>query len=184
MSSPDGHFWSEAVEAIARVERQGTDQHIQIIKTISLIEFLGKPFDIRASESLLQRSFPEVDLTAILKDLDAWSSIVYRKHKKAWSLFSGSDLDLNLEIEKSIDELGDNYLTIAQSIPPISPIVAKKHYFTTGSLRWFDIKFTDIKSLNKSLDSQKKDKSIGTFYIVLYDHQEISSQRSEFGILF
>ena len=171
LSSPDGHFWSEAVEAIARVERQGTEQHIQIIKTISLIEFLGKPFDIRATESLLQRSFPEVDLTAILKDLSAWSSVVYRKHKKAWSLFSGSDLDLNLEIEKNIDEIGDNYLTVAQSIPPISPIIAKKHYFTTGSLRWFDIKFTDIKSLNKSLESQKKEKCIGTFYIVLYDHQ-------------
>ena len=179
LSSPDGHFWSEAVEAIARVERQGSEHHIQIIKTISLIDFLGKPFDIRASENLLQRSFPNLNITPILKDLAAWSSIVYRKHKKAWSLFSGSDLDLNLEIEKNIDEIGDNYLTIAQSIPTISPIVAKKHYFTTGSLRWFNIKFTDIKSLNKSLDSQKKDQGIGTFYIVLYDHQESISTEVE-----
>ena len=136
---------------------------LQIIKTISLIEFLGKPFDIRASESLLQRSFPDFEISPILKDLAAWSSIVYRKHKKAWSLFSGSDLDLNLEIEKNIDEIGDNYLTIARSIPPMSPIVAKKHYFTTGSLRWFDVKFTDIKSFNKSLDAQKKTKVSGHF---------------------
>ena len=179
LSSPDGHFWSEAVEAIARVERQGSEHHIMVVKTVSLIEFLGKPFDIRASESLLQRSFPDFEIAPILKDLAAWSSIVYRKHKKAWSLFSGSDLDLNLEIEKNIDEIGDNYLTIARSIPPISPIVAKKHYFTTGSLRWFDVKFTDIKSFNKSLDTQKKDQSIGTFYIVLYDHQEDLSTEIE-----
>ena len=171
LSSPDGHFWSEAVEAIARVERQGTDHHIQIIKTISLIEFLGKPFDIRASESVIQKSYPNVNLSNILRDLSSWSSIVYRKHKKAWSLFSGSDLDLNIEIEKSIEEIGDNYQTIARSIPSISPVIAKKHYFESGSLRWFDIRFTDISTLNKSLESQKKDKSIGTFYIVLYGDQ-------------
>ena len=180
LSSPDGHFWSEAIEAIARVERQGSEEHMQIIKTISLIEFLGKPFDIRASESLLQKCFPKFDLSQILKDLSTWSSIVFRKHKKAWALFSGSDLDLNLEIEKNIDEIGDNYHTVARSIPPLSPIIAKKHYFTTGSLRWFDIKFTDIKTLNKSLETQKKDQSVGTFYIFLYEHQ--SDLTNEIGI--
>ena len=86
LSSPDGHFWSEAVEAIARVERQGTDQHIQIIKTISLIEFLGNPLIFELAR-VYCKSFPEVDLTAILKDLGAWSSIVYQNTKKPGLFF-------------------------------------------------------------------------------------------------
>ena len=50
-------IFGQKLEAIARVERQGSEEHIQIIKTISLIEFLGKPFDIRASESLFSDVF-------------------------------------------------------------------------------------------------------------------------------
>jgi hypothetical protein len=172
LSSQDGHFWSEAVEAIARIERQGTDAHIKVMKIITLIDFLGRPFDLRATEELIQKSYPDFPVNSILKDLSKWSAAVFRKHKNAWSLFSGSDLDLNIEIEKSISEIGDNFETVIQSIPQIPPVLAKRHYFNTGSLRWFDIQFTHINSLNKTLMNHEKEKNIGTFFITLYDSQD------------
>ena len=38
LSSPDGHLWSEATEALIRAEKKGNNNHIKIVKAVAIIE--------------------------------------------------------------------------------------------------------------------------------------------------
>ena len=100
---------------------------IKITKIISLIDLFGKNFSIFASNEVLENSLNigKTKLQKTLKSLEDKKIIIYRKFKSAYSLFSGSDINLDELSENNKSKINNDYDIILSQLPPLQPIVAK-----------------------------------------------------------
>lgn len=161
LASPDAQRWSEAAEAVLRATNRpsSTTDHIDLAKTIGLLDIFGRAHGLAATESVLETcllEFPAIkyderdnkskskkmqsSLSAILDDLKDWSIAIPRKHAGGWGLFAGSDIDVDYELNRVHEKISNDYTAILSTLRELSPIVAKRHYAETGTLRLFERK--------------------------------------------
>jgi hypothetical protein len=144
LASPDGGRWSEASEALVRVSRRKTTTglHLSALKTIAILDLFGTQFGLSASDELVALSLSDHQaLDAIapcLGDLMTWSAIIRRRHAGGWGIFAGSDIDIEAEVDRARATVSDDLEQILANMPELPPIVAKRHYAETGTLRVFD----------------------------------------------
>ena len=172
LASPDGHRWSSAVEALERCEATGGDDlHIKLLKTISVIDLFKERSGLVASFELLRNCFPDTsvkELQQALSQLARWSLIIFKKFLGAYAIFAGSDFDIDHAVRTALDDIDTIDFTVLKSLAGLQPILAKRHYHETGTLRWFDV---DIVPLHNLVDSTSRSKSkngaIGQFLLTI-----------------
>lgn len=82
MASSDSKIWHIAIEAIHKVQARGlSDAHIDILKTISLIDLFNGSSGLVANVNLLCKLYPKYNVSEILEDLIKHSVIIFKKHK-------------------------------------------------------------------------------------------------------
>ncbi|MEZ8462807.1 hypothetical protein AB6D04_01005 [Vibrio splendidus] len=185
ISSPDGHAWATATEAIRQARQKGLpDIATEILKTIALITLFGKPANLTATEELLLAS-TDVDtresLTEYLNMLKDKSCIIYRKHLSSWMVFEGSDLDIPSLIEEKVEQIKDVQEAITHAKFQ-SQVIAKGHYHTTGTLRWAEQNLvTNLEELEKWPSSSSSEGAFISFYLVLDDSEQLkkASQKND-----
>ena len=133
------HSWSEAADSIRRAEVLDDKDSIKITKIISLIDLFGKNLSIFPSLEILENStdISKSKLKNILKNLEDKKIIIFRKFKKAYVLFSGSDINIDELSEHNKAKIKNDYEIILSQLPSLQPIVAKRHFFETGTQRIF-----------------------------------------------
>ena len=171
MASPDGHRWAQGVEAIKRCEKRGTPLHIRLAKTIAVIDLLHNGCGIMAESSILQTCGGPSSrraTNAALKDLERWSITVFRKHLDAWTLYAGSDFDIQdavttaMALNAGLDI--DRLCRLAQ----MPPLLAKRHYHKTGTLRWFETGLAALEDCYNAVRCFKpSDGSAGKFILAI-----------------
>lgn len=176
--SSDGHRWSMAMDAIDRCERAEGAQpiHIEIIKTISLMDLFRERTGILASKTLILAAFKSRYTATKVNDaisfLSRISTIIYRKHINSYAIYAGSDFDIDTAIaEESTTNRQVNIETL-RSISGVQPILAKRHYHETGAMRWFDVEIVPLSDLkgyisNFTSDSFVKTGAIGKFLLIV-----------------
>ena len=177
MASPDGHRWSLAVDALSRAEAFGGDQKtLDIVKCIALMDMFQERSGLVPEHTLLLQCVPDLNkkiLDKILKQLESWSILLYKKHKKSYSLYEGSDFDIDAAIDEANDQtpyLDFDHLRKAASF---QPIVAKKHYHQTGALRWLDVDLVPSEqALERAKDYVPKHGSMGLYMVLLCTEDE------------
>jgi hypothetical protein len=77
------------------------------------------------------------------KRLLAQSSLVSRKYNSSYALWEGSDIDLDERFRSARDRIAPETTTaeLATRFMDHRPLVARRHSFETGSLRYFDVRF-------------------------------------------
>ena len=174
LASPDGHLWSEATEALIRAEKKGDTNHLKIVKAIGILEIFGKQFGIRPTKEILENLLDDSSkIKGILKDLESWSIIIYRKHLNAWGLFAGSDINLEELVQLSSSQIQNTNDLIIQNIPDQNPVIAKQHYHITGTLRWFELYFVFTDDLTNFISTQSPKIHAGQMIIVLSKKEEV-----------
>lgn len=186
ISSPDGHRWAMAAEALDRCEASGgTFQHTQIFKTIALVDLFRDRSGLYADKSLLSAAAhmdPEA-LQPILDDLMRWSLIIYKKHLSAYSVYAGSDFNIEEAINQALEEVQDVHFGTLQTLAGLHPILAKKHYFETGALRWIDIKLGSTSaSVYTAAEFSPDPSTIGQLLLTLPNQGEDKEKAEEFCI--
>ena len=139
LSSNLGHAWAEASEAIRRTETLDDAQSIAITKMITLIDLFGKNLSLNATKDVLKTSgnLENSSLEKKLTNLEEKKIIIYRKFKKAYALFSGSDINLDEITEANKAKIIDDTDIILSQLPDLQPVIAKRHFFETGTQRLF-----------------------------------------------
>lgn len=140
LASTDGHRWSLGVDAVARADSRGNAVHAEIAKAIALIEMFRTTSGVAASTEVVEACVPRVsrkEVAQVLSDLADWSIILYRKHLDAWGVFAGSDFDIAAATAKATGEIGEPDLQQVAELTDLTPIIAKRLYHETGSMRWF-----------------------------------------------
>lgn len=148
--SPDGHRWAEAAEAVDRANANGDLLYTRLVKTISLLDLFGRPFSIKPTKALMHAALSEAKPAAIdaaLAVLEKNSIIVYRKHLDSWAIFAGSDIDLDAEVNAIKDRLAGTITSWEIISQKLRPVVAKRYYHATGSLRWFERKIEYLSNI-------------------------------------
>ena len=171
LASPDGHRWALAAEVIERCEAMGGDElHLRILKVLAIIGMFQDRSALGGSHALLNLVFPD-DVAAIehkLADLDKWSFVIYRKFSDTYSIYEGSDFDIEIAVEKALQNLGEVNASVFNKQIELQPIIAKRHYYETGSLRWFDTAVVPLADADQTANEyEPRNGAIGCFFLAI-----------------
>lgn len=184
LSSPDGHRWAVAAEAIDRCGALGgEDLHMQILKAIAVIDLFRERSGLVASEYVIATCFSNATqqtLTSALKQLVNWSIILYKKFLGGYSVYAGSDFDVEAAIEREIADRPDLDMGLVKSLSGLQPILCKSHYHKTGALRWFDLDVSLASAVEERVQQYRPaEGTIGQFVLVVSDQGEAASVLSK-----
>ena len=173
LASPDGHRWAVAAEAVERVEAKGFRLHIELTKSVALIELFrggsGLVPEVLVLDTCVQDASAD-EVKAALHDLTTWKILIERKHLSAYGVFAGSDFDIEGAINRAAGELGQPDLLRLSSFMDMQPILAKRVYSETGTMRWFIRRLVRVENLEREIESHKPEGgSAGTFLLCLPD---------------
>jgi hypothetical protein len=110
---------------------------------VALLDLFGNAFGVGAANNLVQLAVEQPgwkapDVPAVLTDLKNWSAIIERRHAGGWGVFAGSDIDIESEAEKARSTLRNDIERVLGLMPELPPVVAKRHYAQTGTMRIFE----------------------------------------------
>jgi energy-coupling factor transporter ATP-binding protein EcfA2 len=166
--SSDRHRWALAIDGLHRTEAKFTEAHVRLFKCIALLDLFRDVSGLLASEDILA-SFgicEKDDLRALLRDLEGHSAIIYRRHLAAYALYAGSDFDLEKAVRSEEGKISLGVDELATHVE-LLPLVAKRHCFDTGTLRWFGRQLVLDENVHELGEPNLHDGSIGIFYIVI-----------------
>ena len=90
---------------------------------------------------------------AALESLQSKSIAIFRKHLGSYALWEGSDIDIEARLEEArrqVDRDQPMAAFLMQTLPP-QPMIARRHYFQKGTLRYFDVCYADRGTLEQEL---------------------------------
>lgn len=166
-----GSKWAEINDALDRLPLDSSEAEINLIKSIGLLELFGDQQSTKASIDILAYSL-DLDLDSvkmILAKLLKQKIIVFREFKQAFGFWQGSDINLAEEYTSAFSKIDRsiNLSDYLKMINRIDPYVARKHQFTTGTLRFFEPIILNIEDIPDDLDLNSKNIDGGLLIIVL-----------------
>ena len=184
LASPDGHRWALAINVMDRCEPAGGENlHVRLLKAIATIDMLKDRSGIVASTELLKLALDDCDpeqIDAALDDLQRWCLVIFRKFTSAFSVFEGSDFDINEAIDQALEETRELDLFSFDALPKLQPIVAKRHYHESGALRWFDVELVSAAEVSNVVEQyEPQHGAIGTFLLTIPTQGETESDARE-----
>jgi len=171
LASPDGHRWAVAAEAVERAESKGSQVHIEVAKAVALIELFrsgtGLVPELEVLRICVQGASPEA-VSIALKDLVSWKILIERKHLGSFGVFAGSDFDIESAIKDARNEMGLPDLQHLSTLTDLQPILAKRLYHETGTMRWFSRRIVRLENVeNEARTFQPLNGSVGAFLLCL-----------------
>ena len=181
MASPDGHRWALAVESLERCQAMGgTETHLKLLKTIALVDLFKERSGLSSNAEVLKLSLDPLEcehFEAALTDLQNWSLVVYRKFNDSYSVFEGSDFDLDAAVANVLETMADVDFSKLNAIAGLQPIVAKRHYHRTGAMRWFATALIPLTAVEEVVEEGfPTNDAMGTFAIAVRTHGESAEE--------
>jgi len=146
---PQARRWMEAADVLDRKDNL-QPQHVSLVKSIGILNALGEFSPLSAREPVIQYTLTDSlaatpAVTTGLEFLKDQSVLTYRKFNDTYRIWEGSDVDLDERIaegeRKTRDALSLS-ATLARYLQS-RPLVARRHSFETGALRFFSVNYVD-----------------------------------------
>jgi hypothetical protein len=156
---------------VTKAEAKGSDVHIAATKTIALIDLFKNGSGLNATTEVVANcveGFSEEDVQRALEDLKQWSVIAHRKHSNAWVIHEGSDFDIEAGVDAVLAAGIDLELGKVGALANLQPVLAKRLYHESGTLRWFFAevcRLQDVKRLVKEFGGN--DGAAGKFVLAI-----------------
>lgn len=168
--------------ALQRVPDTAGKLGAALVKNIALLSWIGEKVGLRADEVTLKASVaalaePE-QVDVCLKALVDASVITFRRFRSSYVVWEGSDI----RIDEVLANAGHTRLTneravaLLEALSPLDPIVARRHLFETGTLRYFPVKFVAAERLPDELD--KPDDTLGDGNVLLVIFQSETQRKA------
>lgn len=174
LASNDSHRWAQAVDAVERCEARGNALHVRLAKSIALVDMFRNGSGLAADRITVGTCVADAtktDVDAALKDLERWSVAVYRKHLGAWASYAGSDFDIDGAVTTAMAQTAELDLKRLAKLAGLQPVLAKRHYHTSGTLRWFQTELVLLADVERAAASRTGD-AAGHFLLALQSGEE------------
>jgi len=182
LSSSDSYKWSVSVDAIDRAQSKGSALHLELLKTISVIELFKSGTGIEADLDCLLSLYPGkgAEIQKALFELESWNLLIFRKFNEAWALYEGSDFNIEEALDEEFrktDKLSSESIT---EIVPFPKVVAKRHLYETGTLRWLDVIICPCWELTSKAHFKPSSGHFGRLVLLVGKEKEIEETISAF----
>ncbi len=157
--SHNGKKWVEIESAVDRFSDPSA-MPVKLIKTIGLLGIVGEVIpNLKASNELLRYALDDKtegftrEFETALATLKKRSIAIYRRYNKAYALWEGSDVDIEAKLREAERHV-DPKVVLATDLShymPTRPLVARRHLFQTGTLRYFTVRYTDVENFDADL---------------------------------
>ena len=143
---------TETMDRLSNVSNPDLTQiETSALKTIGLLNWLAEVSHLHATEdsifdALRSRYADDGDIRNALKKLQARSMVVYRRFNKTYSIWQGSDVDIEERLQEARQQMSGSF-SIAEAVQkylPPHPIVARRHSYTFGATRYFEVRYVDL----------------------------------------
>ena len=144
-------LWGQAELALARLPQGATVLDARLIKAVAVLTAIGDGGAVTASRGVLIAALAGThgaskrDVEGALDRLRERGGLVFRKYKDAFQLWDGSDLDVDALIADAAKRAvlpGSVARRLSKVLPP-HPIVPRRHALTTGTVRYFEVRYAD-----------------------------------------
>ena len=181
MASPDGHRWALAADVLERCEAMGGEElHLRLLKTIALVDLLKDRSGLVASLDLLKHTLPDYgseEIEQALAKLQDQALLIFRKFNNAYAVFEGSDFDIEHAVEQALTTISEIDFVRLNALADLQPIVAKRHYHATGTLRWFDVALMPLAEIEQAVATYTpRNGAIGAFFIAIPTQGELGEE--------
>jgi hypothetical protein len=174
LASNDSHRWAQAVDAVERCEARGGVLHVTLAKSIALIDIFRNGSGLAADRVTIDTciaGFTKTDVNSALEDLERWSVAVFRKHLGAWASYAGSDFDIDSAVSSAMAQTSELDLSRLARLAGLQPVLAKRHYHESGTLRWFQTELVQFSDMETAAANPAGD-AAGRFLLALQSGQE------------
>ncbi len=154
-TSSNGKKWAEIESAIMQI-KDPSDTIIKLIKTIGLLGIVRDALPkLKASEPVLRYALDDdTEFAEALETLEGRSIVTYRRHNDIYAIWEGSDVDIEEKLREAESHVDTQaaLVTDLSRYMPTRPLVARRHLYQTGTLRYFTIRYTDLENFDTDLN--------------------------------
>lgn len=150
-----GKQWAEVESALERLA-DAPPIEVKVAKVIGLLQAIGFAAGIAASRAVLKLALSDkthkaADIDKAVSALEHKGVIIYRRHADSYALWEGSDIDIDAHVRAARGKVdsGRRLASYLTELSPLRPLVARRHSFCTGTLRYFDACYAEATSLDE-----------------------------------
>jgi len=180
LASPDGHRWAQAVEAVERASAKGADEkEMTLAKALALIDMFRGTSGLAADDDVLRTVLPvgNDEVGRALERLSAWRVALYRKHVGAWTIFEGSDFDIDQAVSKARATFAAADMETLTALANLHPVIAKRHYNDTGTFRWLGVSMHSLQEAERLSKTYRPEKGeFGRLALVLPERHSTAEE--------
>jgi hypothetical protein len=142
--------WVEVQGLIQDAKDQSADV-LKVLKTIGVLNLVTSTNKVRATPELVSLALCDTPTDKkeqkhwhkVIQELDSKKLITFRKTQDELRIWQGSDFDTEAAIAERIEQSYTPLADLLTAIFPAKPLVAQRHYTTTGTLRYFEQRYID-----------------------------------------
>jgi hypothetical protein len=142
--------WVE-IQGLIQDARDQSEEMLKVLKTIGIFNLVTSTGTLRATPQLVALALCERANDAkeqkhwqkVIKELQQKGLITYRKQLDELRLWEGSDFNVEAAIYERLQKDRSPLAELLSTIRSQKPLVAQRHYATTGTLRYFEQRYID-----------------------------------------
>jgi Fe-S cluster biosynthesis and repair protein YggX len=171
-----GRHWAMVESALRRLPAESDHLHARLVKAIGMLSMLGEAVGLAADDETLALALscegPRglARVRQALESLKASSLVVFRKYKRSFQLWEGSDIDVEALSKKAMAQLEHRGSVVAylERLAPPRPHIARRHFLETGTLRFFEVHYVEGHELGENLPPTSS-QADGFIYVAIPD---------------
>ncbi|MGI4886467.1 MAG: hypothetical protein ACRYFR_16040 [Janthinobacterium lividum] len=146
------YHW-KAIDGMVNSYEGDQEQELEVLKTVGLLNLLNTPDLIASKEALTHALESGSEVEAIITSLQGLHLLYFRGRAGGYTVWSTSSVNLDDARAEAKKAMGPatNLPALIRERLEIRPMVARRHYISTGNLRYFDVKYVDVASLAEQL---------------------------------
>jgi hypothetical protein len=145
--------WVEVQGLIQDAKDQNADV-LKVLKTIGVLNLVTSTGKVRATPELVALALCDTPKDKkeqkrwqkVIQELEHKRLITFRKTQGELRIWQGSDFDTEAAIAERIEQSHTPLADLLTAIFPALPLIAQRHYTTTGTLRYFEQRYIDSRT--------------------------------------
>jgi len=158
---PESQRWLE-IDSIIQQTKNVSIIETAILKSIGVLNLLSNSLGTKASADTIadiveySQSVSRSEVLVAIKTLVAKGALIYREYAGEYRLWEGSDFDVAEAVNEQKGKLATSSLCqLLQEYLPLSPLIASRHAFTSGTVRRFERRWLSDEQISGALSPHK-----------------------------